>query len=168
MITSSVAVILLGQQSLTGKPAPEFIGTEWLNSEKPITMASRKGKVTVVHFWTFGCINCKRNLPPVQRLYDKFKARGVEFISIHTPELKEERDVENVKKAVKDNNIKYPVLIDPQYENWKAWKVEYWPTFFIIDQAGNIRGNWAGELNYNGSQGEAKAAAYIEGLLNRG
>lgn len=167
-MTLSIAIFLLGQQSMTGKPAPEFIGTEWINAEKPITIASRKGKVTIVHFWTFGCINCKRNLPPVQRLYDKFRERGVEFISIHTPELKEERDLDNVKKAVKDNNIKYPVLIDPKYENWKAWKVEYWPTFFIIDQAGTIRGSWAGELNYNGAKGEDKAAAYIEGLLNRG
>lgn len=168
MITSLLAVTLIGhQQSLNNKTAPEFIGSEWLNTEKPITMASRKGKVTVVHFWTFACINCKHNLPAIQHIYEKFKDRGVEVISIHTPELAEEKDVANVKKAVEKYGIKYPVLIDGKYENWKAWKTEYWPTLYIIDQQNKVRGYWAGELNYNGQGGEEKAIAYIEQLLKR-
>lgn len=166
MITSIVVAALLGQQkSIIDKPAPEFIGSEWLNAAKPLTMAARKGKVTVIHFWTFACINCKHNLPAIQHIYDKFKNRDVEVISVHTPELAEEKDVDNVKKAVEKYGIKYPVLIDGKYENWKAWKTEYWPTVYIIDKENKVRAGWAGELNFNNQRGEEKMIAYIEQLL---
>jgi len=145
--------------------APEFIGKEWLNLEKPITMASRKGKVTLVHFWTFGCINCKNNLPAIQRLANLYKKEDVEMISIHTPELKEERDLTNVKKAVEKYGIKYPVLIDGDGANWKAWGTDCWPTFFVVDKYNKIRGGWIGELNFNGQNGEGKMQNLVRQLL---
>ena len=151
---------------MLGTAAPEFVGSQWINAAKPITLASRRGKVTLVHFWTFACINCKHNLPAVQRLADKFAEKGVEVISIHTPELAEEKDIENVKKAVEKNGIKYPVLIDGQYSNWKAWKTEYWPTLYVVDKSGKIRGGWIGELNWNGAKGEEEVAKLVENLLS--
>ena len=165
MITSIAIAFLTGQQSLVGKAAPELIGTEWLNVEKPLTIASRKGKVTLVHFWTFACINCKHNLPAVQHLTDQFKKDGVETISIHTPELAEEKDSKNVKAAVETYGIKYPVLIDREFKNWKAWGVYCWPTFIVIDKSNRIRGGWIGELNYGGHDGEGEMRTLIRKLL---
>ena len=166
MITSILATILLGQQnSPVGKAAPEFIGKEWLNIEKPPKMANRLGKVTMVYFWTFACSNCQNNMPAIRRLTERFKKDGVETISIHTPELKEERDVENVKKAVTKDGIKYPVLIDGEAANWKAWNANVWPLLYVIDKHNKIRGGWLGELNYGDQNGEAKTAQLIRQLL---
>lgn len=166
MITSLLATFILSQQNNpVGKTAPEFIGKEWLNSDKPLTMADRKGKVTLVYFWTFACYNCQNNMPAVKRISEAFKKDGVETISIHTPELKEERDVANVKKAIERRSIKYPVLIDGDLSNWKAWGTGMWPTIFVIDKHNKIRGGWEGELNYNGQNGEAKISNLIRTLL---
>lgn len=166
MISPLLAVVLVGQKDkMIGKPAPEFIGTEWMNSAKPLTMASRKGKVTLVHFWTFACYNCKNNLPAIKRLADKYKPEGVEMISIHTPELPEEKDTENVKKAVDKYGIKYPVLLDGKFENWKAWGTDVWPTLYVVDKHNKIRGGWIGELNYKDQGGEGKMAVLIRKLL---
>lgn len=167
MIYPLLGLVLVGQQdTLIGKSAPEFIGKEWLNVDKEApTLAGRKGKVTLVHFWTFACYNCKNNLPAVQRLTSKYQKEGVEMISIHTPELKEEKDVTNVKKAVEKYGIKYPVLIDGDLANWKAWKTNCWPTFYVIDKKGIVRGGWIGELNYNNQGGESKMAVLIRQLL---
>jgi peroxiredoxin len=166
MITPVIALLLLGQQnSPVGKTAPEFIGKEWINSEKPLTMANRKGKVTLVYFWTFACYNCQNNMPAVKRIAAAFKQEGVETISIHTPEIAEEKVVANVKKAIEKRSIKYPVLIDGEYANWKAWGTGMWPTVFVIDKQNKIRGGWEGELNYNGQNGEAKISQLVRQLL---
>jgi peroxiredoxin len=170
MISAIVGVLLLkgsmaGQDSMIGKTVPSLVGKEWLNADKPITWADRKGKVTIVHFWTFACSNCKNNLGPVKRLLDSFSKEGVEVLSIHTPELPEERSVENVKKAVEKYAIKYPVLIDGEFKNWKAWKVQYWPTVFVVDKKLKVRSGWVGELNYQDGGGEAKIAEVVTQLL---
>ena len=166
MIIPVIASLLLGQQNNpVGKSAPEFIGKEWLNTEKPLTMADRKGKVTLVYFWTFACYNCQNNMPAIKRITEAFKKDGVETISIHTPEIAEEKVVANVKSAVEKRSIKYPVLIDGQNANWKAWGTGMWPTIFVIDKKNKIRGGWEGELNYNGQNGEAKISQLIRQLL---
>ena len=166
MIAAILATLPLVQTNdLVGKTAPEFIGKQWINAEKPLSMAERKGKVTLVYFWTFACYNCKNNLPAVQRLTDDFKKSGVVTISIHTPEIKEERDVANVKKAVEKYNIKYPVLIDGEYLNWKAWGTDMWPCLYVLDKHNKLRGGWKGELNYGGQLGESQIADLITKLL---
>lgn len=166
MILSTVALFLAGhQKGMMNKPAPEFVGKEWLNVEKPLSMAARKGSVTLIHFWTFACINCKNNLPAIQRLADRYKKEGVELISIHTPELAQERDVANVKKAVEKYGIKYPVLIDGSGANWKAWGTDSWPTLYVVDKYNRIRGGWIGELNYAGHNGEGAMQQLIRELL---
>jgi alkyl hydroperoxide reductase subunit AhpC len=159
------AVLLAQGENLVGKPAPEFIGKEWMNTDKPLKMSDRKGKVTLVYFWTFACYNCKNNLPAIKNLTEAFKKEGVETISIHTPELKEERDVANVKKAIEKNGIKYPVLIDGDFSNWKAWQTNVWPCLYVVDKHNRVRGGWLGELNYNNQGGEEKMMQLIRKLL---
>jgi len=148
-------------------PAPELFGPHWLNTPdgKPITLASRRGKVTVVEFWTFACINCRHNLPAYAHWQQQFANRDVEIIGVHTPETDEERDPANVARAVKQLGISYPVLLDTDATNWNRWHQRYWPAVYLVDSRGRIRYGWAGELNYGGAGGEAKMARLIEELL---
>ncbi len=148
-------------------PAKELIGGPWLNTPKnmPVTLASRKGKVTIVHFWTFGCINCKHNLPAYARWQKQFEKVGVQIIGIHTPETPEEKVTSNVRQHVKELGITYPVLVDKKGENWNRWNQRYWPTVYLIDKQGRIRYNWEGELEFDGNHGETIMARHVEELL---
>jgi len=152
---------------LVNRPAPEITGKQWLNldNHERVSLAERKGKVTVVHFWTFACINCRRNLPAYDRWHDRFSPQGVAIVGVHTPELEHEKDFRNVAIETRKLGIKYPVLFDPDYANWNRWRQQYWPTVYLIDKTGKIRAAWIGELNHGGEQGEAKMAAVIEKLL---
>lgn len=154
-------------QQIASKAAPELVGGPWLNTPngKPISLASRKGKVTVVEFWTFGCSNCRANLPTYAKWHQQFKNKGVEIIGVHTPEFDSERKVENVKAQLKKLNVDYPVLLDNQNKNWRNWNQRYWPTVYLVDKAGKIRAKWEGELDYNGSNGTARMTAQINKLL---
>jgi thiol-disulfide isomerase/thioredoxin len=145
-------------------PVPSLTGDAslWLNTDKPVTF--EKGKVYVVHFWTFGCINCKRNLPHYDKWVKKF-GKDVTFIGVHTPETESEKKFENVKEAVKKYNIGYPVLFDPKNENWNRWQQQWWPTVYLIDKQGRVRYYWMGELEWQGAGGEAKMRRFIEQLL---
>ena len=146
------------------KAAPELVGASWLNTEgnKPITLASRKGKVTIVEFWTFACSNCQANLPAYAGWYQRFKPQGVELIGVHTPELAQERDPKNVAAFIKKNNISYPVLIDGEHKNWDRWNQQYWPTVYVVDKEGKIRYQWVGELQ----GGDKKMTELIADLVN--
>jgi thiol-disulfide isomerase/thioredoxin len=148
-------------------PAPPLVGTQWLNTtnKKPIVLDSRKGKVTIVHFWTFGCINCKRNLPAYARWEKKFSKKGVTIIGVHTPETDEEKITENVVREVKQIGINYPVLIDEKGKNWSNWEQQYWPTVYLLDKRGHVRAYWVGELEWNRAGGEAIMTRKIEQLL---
>ncbi len=149
----------------TVSKAPEFAGDRWINSAKPISLAGRKGKVTVVHFWTFGCINCKHNLDAYNRWFHNFRERDVTVIGIHTPEFETERVTANVEKHVKQFGIEYPVLVDNEYRNWRLWDQQVWPAVYVVDKRGMVRFHWDGELNYRGAGGEQKIASIIEQLL---
>ncbi len=148
-------------------PAPELTGSAWINTPKntPLKLASRKGKITIVHFWTFGCINCKHNLPVYARWQKQFAKRGVEIIGVHTPETDEEKITSNVSREVKHLGITYPVLIDKNGLNWNKWKQQFWPTVYLIDKSGHVRAYWEGELEWENSGGEAKMADIIDSLL---
>lgn len=146
---------------------PELTGGVWLNvprGTKP-TLKSRRGRVTVVHFWTFACINCKRNLSFYAQWQNRFASRGLQVIGVHTPETESERNVTNVVQKVKELRITYPVLIDQDTQNWKRWNQRYWPTVYLIDKQGRARLAWEGELEYQGRGGTAKLTAMIEKLL---
>ena len=147
--------------------APELTGDSWLNVPKgsTLSLASRKGKVTVLHFWTFGCINCKHNLPAYDRWQKRFTARGVVVIGIHSPETKEEKELANVAKKVKEYGITYPVLVDSDLQNWNRWQQRVWPAVCLIDKKGRVRYGWEGELGPSSSGIEAKFTQLIEALL---
>jgi len=147
--------------------APELVGDSWLNLPKgtQLSLASRKGKVTILHFWTYGCINCKRNLPAYDRWQKRFAAKGVVVIGVHSPETQAERNPANVAKKVKEFGITYPVLIDSELKNWNRWQQRAWPAICLIDKQGRARHGWEGELGSPGAGMEARLTQLIEALL---
>ena len=150
---------------------PELAAGTWFNTPKgePLKLSALKGKVTILHFWTLGCINCRRNLPSYNRWRKKFEGKEVEIIGVHTPETKGEASKTAVSKAIKKHEIVYPVLVDSliqgKYLNWDRWDQHFWPTVYLIDKKGKVGWRWEGELEYEGSGGEAKMAALVEKLL---
>lgn len=132
-----------------GKALPEFQGiNQWLNSP-PLTTQNLKGKVVLIHFWTFACINCQRTIPYVVGWHQQFAEKGLKVIGIHTPEFAYERNVNNVKKALKQHKITYPVPIDNEYKTWNAYKNEYWPHIFLADRQGFLHYDHIGEGAYD-------------------
>lgn len=125
--------------------------TEWLNSE-PLTLEALRGKVVVVEFWTYTCINWRRSLPYVRAWSEKYRDQGLVVISVHTPEFSFEKNLDNVRKAVSDIRIGYPVAVDSDYAIWNAFKNEYWPALYFLDAQGRIRHRHFGEGSYDVSQ----------------
>jgi thiol-disulfide isomerase/thioredoxin len=122
-------------------------GHEWINSSA-LTRESLRGKVVLVDFWTFECINCLHALPHVKELYTKYKDQGLVVIGVHTPELARERVPANVRSAVKELGITYPVVIDGDYAIWNAWRNRYWPAAYFVDAKGTVRYHHFGEGSY--------------------
>ena len=130
------------------KKAPEFTGLiSWMNSE-PLTLQGLKGKVVAVDFWTYTCINCIRNIPHIQALYDKYQNNGLVVLGVHTPEFEFEKNVDNVRASVKQYGITYPVVQDNDYDTWRAFENRFWPALYLIDAEGNIRYTHFGEGKY--------------------
>ena len=133
-------------------PAPEFEGIQaWINSQ-PLTMASLRGKVVVLDFWTYSCINCLRTLPHVKAWYDAYRKDGLVVVGVHTPEFAFEREPDNVERAVRDHAIDYPVALDPDFGTWQAWDNQYWPAKYFVDRQGRIRYAHFGEGDYEESE----------------
>jgi thiol-disulfide isomerase/thioredoxin len=131
---------------------PGFSGAvEWLNSA-PLTPQALRGKVVLVNFWTFNCINCLHALPYVRAWAEKYRDYGLVVVGVHTPELAFERDIGNVRKAVARLKIDYPVVIDNDYAIWKAFGNEYWPAAYFVDAEGRIRHHHFGEHDYENSE----------------
>jgi thiol-disulfide isomerase/thioredoxin len=125
--------------ALSNQPAPEFVGIDsWLNTPKPLSAAGLKGKVVLVDFWTYSCINCIRTLPHIQKLHERYAAQGLVVIGMHTPEFPFEKDAGNVKAAIKRFGLTYPVAQDNQYKTWDSYKNLYWPAQYLIDRNGTI------------------------------
>jgi thiol-disulfide isomerase/thioredoxin len=140
-------------------PAPEFAGIEkWLNSE-PLTVASLRGKVVLVDFWTYTCINCIHTLPYVKTWYQKYKDQGLAVVGVHTPEFPFERSTKNVVDAAKRLGVEFPIAQDNRYTTWEAYKNSYWPAFYLIDKQGKIVYTHFGEGRY------AETEAEIQRLL---
>jgi len=132
--------------------APELAGAvQWLNSP-PLTGDALKGKVVLVDFWTYSCINCLRALPYVQSWAEKYKDHGLVVVGVHAPEFAFEKDPANVKKAVADLGVTYPVPLDNDYKIWRAFNNHYWPAHYFIDASGRIRHHHFGEGDYDGSE----------------
>lgn len=131
-------------------PAPEITGiTNWLNTNgKALSLAELRGKVVLMDFWTYTCINCIRTLPHVTSWYEKYKDKGLLVIGVHTPEFEFEKKTENVKAAIKQYGINYPVPQDNDYATWNAFNNRYWPAKYLIDKDGIVRYVHFGEGKY--------------------
>jgi cytochrome c biogenesis protein CcdA/thiol-disulfide isomerase/thioredoxin len=148
---------------------------QWLNSP-PLTAQSLRGKVVLIDFWTYSCINCLRSLPYVKAWADKYKDQGLVVIGVHAPEFAFERNIDNVKKATHDLGIDYPVAIDNNYAIWRSLNNQYWPAHYFVDAQGRIRYHHFGEGDYAQSEkviqqllteaGHANAANMPTGLTS--
>jgi len=131
-------------------PAPDFVGiTKWLNADSPLSLKDLSGKVVLVDFWTYTCINCIRTLPHITSWYNKYKDKGFVVIGVHTPEFQFEHNTANVLDAIKMYGIHYPVAQDNDYATWNNYDNEYWPAEYLIDANGNIRRTHFGEGEYD-------------------
>ncbi len=125
--------------------APEFTGiATWINSE-PLTLASLRGKVVLVDFWTYSCINCVRTLPGNRRIYSTYHPYGLEVIGVHSPEFGFEKVTSNVRSAVERLRVTWPVAMDSDMDTWRAYRNAYWPRVYLLDAMGRIRFDYAGE-----------------------
>jgi len=137
--------------------APEFTGIEkWLNSD-PLTMQQLRGKVVLVDFWTYTCINCIDVLPYVKAWNQKYKDHGLVVVGVHTPEYPFERNTDNVKTAIKRFGITFPVAQDNRYATWNAYDNQYWPAFYLVDKKGHVVYTHFGEGDYEQTEAKIKA-----------
>jgi cytochrome c biogenesis protein CcdA/thiol-disulfide isomerase/thioredoxin len=132
--------------------APEFQEIDrWFNS-KPLTLASLRGKVVLIDFWTYSCINCLRTLPYVKRWAATYRRAGLVVVGVHTPEFAFEHVPANVERAVRSLGVDYPVALDNGYETWSAWGNQYWPAKYLVDRQGHVRYAHFGEGEYQRSE----------------
>jgi cytochrome c biogenesis protein CcdA len=154
-------------------PMPKLDGAvAWINSA-PLTADSLRGKVVLIDFWTYSCINCLRALPYVEAWSAKYKDAGLVVIGVHTPEFAFEKEQSNVEKAVRDLKVTYPVAVDSDYKIWRAFNNQYWPAHYFIDGKGRIRYHHFGEGEYEESERviqqllkENGATSLAEGTIN--
>lgn len=139
--------------------APELHDGAWLNSDHPLKLADLHGQVVLLEMWTFGCINCRHVIPQVREWYQRYMDQGLVVIGNHYPEFDYEADLGNLKQAVIDLDVPYPVLQDNGRQTWSAYHNHYWPTTYLIDKWGNIRYVHVGEGAY------AETEATIQALL---
>ena len=129
--------------------APELKGlTSWLNSN-PLTLEQLKGKVVLIDFWTYSCINCVRTLPYLTKWDQKYRDQGLVILGVHAPEFEFEKKKENVIKATETYNIQYPVALDNNFDTWTVYKNKFWPAHYLIDRNGNVVYTHLGEGNYD-------------------
>ncbi len=149
--------------SITPRPAPALPESGWLNTpdEKPLRVQDLRGKVVLVEFWTFACYNCRNQLPYVRQWHDKYKGQGLVVIGVHTPEFEHERKQDNVRKAIRDLKITFPVVLDNDFATWRRYNNQYWPAAYLVDHTGKIVYLAIGEGDY------ARTEARIRELLGR-
>nr|WP_294804709.1 thioredoxin family protein [uncultured Nitrososphaera sp.] len=142
------------------KQAPEFVGiSNYINSPQPFKLADLKGKVVLVDFWTYSCINCIRTIPYLNAWYEKYADQGLVIVGVSTPEFDFEKSPQNVQAAVEKFGIKYPVMQDNDHGTWNAYQNRYWPHKYLVDDEGFIRYDHIGEGNY------AETEKVIQSLL---
>ena len=134
-----------------GAMPPIAGAVEWLNTA-PLTAEDLRGKVVLVDFWTFGCINCRNALPYVREWQRKYKDQGLVVVGVHTPEFAYEKNINNVKKALGDLDVRFPVAVDNNFAIWRAFRNNYWPAHYFVDAKGQIRFHHFGEGEYDKSE----------------
>ena len=146
-------------------PAPDFTGiSQWINTpgERALTLRGLRGKVVLIDFWTYSCINCLRTFPHLRAWYRAYGSKGLTIVGVHTPEFAFEYEEGNVRSAVKRNRLEYPIAMDNEYGTWDAWRNRYWPAKYLIDKRGHLRYVHFGE----GAYGETER--HIRTLLAEG
>jgi cytochrome c biogenesis protein CcdA/thiol-disulfide isomerase/thioredoxin len=139
--------------------APEFAGiSRWYNTAngQPLTMAALRGRVVLVDFWTYSCINCLRALPHVKQLWDRYRDRGLVVVGVHTPEFRFEADPGNVADAIERLGVRFPVALDPDDTTWARFHNRYWPAQYLIDQRGHLRATHDGEGAYERTETQVR------------
>ena len=137
-------------------PAPELAGiSDWFNSPK-LSLKQLRGKVVLIDFWTYSCINCIRTFPYLKQWHEDYKDDGFVLLGVHTPEFAFEKEPENVAEAIEDFGIKYPVALDPDYETWENFYNRYWPAHYLIDRDGELRSVHYGEGAYDRTENEIR------------
>ena len=137
--------------------APELTNETWLNVDSPLHLADLRGKVIIVEMWTFGCINCQHVIPSLKDWHSKYKDQGLVIIGNHFPEFSYEKDLDNLKNAIAENDIEYAVAQDNNGDTWRAYKNHYWPTLYLIDKQGHIRYVHIGEGRYQETEENIQA-----------
>jgi thiol-disulfide isomerase/thioredoxin len=167
LLSSGISRLTSGEQIIPSRTlteedkapaAPEISSGIWINSD-PLTLKSLHGRVVLIEFWTFACYNCRNTLPSLKKWDDQYREKGLTIIGVHTPELDFEKDINELRREVAGLGIKYPVVTDQDYSTWKAYRVEAWPTLFLLDKQGRMRWMHVGEGYYD------KTEALIKQLL---
>jgi thiol-disulfide isomerase/thioredoxin len=152
-MSKSTAYLVLSLAAAAGavpSPAPAWHNQSWLNTEKPLTLESLKGRVVLLNFWVFTCINCTNTVPSLVDFDQKYRDRGLTIIGMHTPEFPPyagEHDKANVQRALERYHIAYPVAQDNDNRTWDLYRIRFWPSFVLIDKKGRIRYEGAGEFH---------------------
>jgi thiol-disulfide isomerase/thioredoxin len=145
---SCFAKKLLGQRCKNLNRAPEFTGLDgWINS-KPLSLRKLRGKVVLVDFWTYSCINCLRTLPHLRSWWDAYRKEGLVIVGVHTPEFAFEHVASNVRSAVKRLDVTWPVALDSHAKTWNAYRNDFWPAEYLIGRDGRLRHEHFGEGEY--------------------
>src|SRR5262245_5907807 len=166
MAASQVGMLDAAQANASRELAALGRATEWLNSPR-LTAASLLGKVVLVDFWTYTCINWRRTLPHVRAWAQKYRP-GLVVIGVHTPEFPFERNLDNVRRAVQQMSIDYPVVIDNDYSIWRAFSNRYWPALYFMDVRGRLRQDHFGEGEYEASERAIQGLLAEAGASDRG
>jgi cytochrome c biogenesis protein CcdA/thiol-disulfide isomerase/thioredoxin len=147
-------------------PAPDFQNVSlWLNTPggRPLTLAGLRGKVVLVNFWTYTCVNCLRELPHVKAWYDAYRRDGFVVVGVHAPEFAFEHEPRNVRRAVQDLGIEHPVLLDNDFGTWNAYANQYWPANYLVDRAGHVRYVHFGEGEYDRTERAIRTLLAVDG-----
>ena len=146
--------------------APELQDSgHWINTEKPLILSDLQGTVVVLHFYAFGCINCKNNYPVYTDWQQRFEGKNVALIGIQTPETKAEHDIDLIRQRAEEAGLTFPILADIKKDNWQAWGNSIWPSVYVLDKQGYIREFWPGELRWEGATGDKYLQQQIEKLM---
>lgn len=151
VLASSAQAPGTSRLAVEGNMPPLDGAVQWINSQ-PLKAADLRGKVVLIEFWTYTCINWRRQLPYVRAWADKYKDKGLLVIGVHTPEFAFEKDIDNVRRETKEIRVPFPVAVDTNYAIWQAFGNEYWPALYFVDTQGRIRHHQFGEGDYEQSE----------------
>ena len=148
-LTHQGGLSVASPESAAGQRAPEFAGiVDWENSQ-PLTMTGLRGKVVLIDFWTYSCINCQRTFPYLRQWQKAYGTQGLVIVGVHSPEFDFEKDVGNVRQAIRHYDVTWPVAVDPQMATWNAYNNQYWPAEYLVDKNGAVVHTHFGEGEYD-------------------